>query len=116
MRFAWIQGQQNQHSRSDLCQVLGVSRSGYYDWRDRPKSKRQEQSEQLAQQVRQAHIDSDRSYGTVRIYKELKAKGIACCRNTVAKLMKRQHLRAKTQRGSSAMTSIPTRTIDLLNG
>jgi putative transposase len=53
-----------------MCQVLNVSRSGYYDWLarlSRPKSKRQARQEQLTEQIRQAHAASRRLYGSPRV-------------------------------------------------
>jgi transposase InsO family protein len=108
VRFAWIKDQQQQnstptmskpkHRLSDLCRMLKVSRNGYYDWRRRPPSPRRQRGEELAARVRQIHLDSKRIFGSPRICRQLNAEGIACCRNTVAKLMKRQHLRSKTRR------------------
>jgi putative transposase len=111
VRFAWIKDQHQsskpKHRLKDLCRVLQVSRSGYYDWRDRPGSPRQQRSDELARQIRQAHLDSKRIYGSPRICRQLKAAGIACCRNTVAKLMKLLHLRSKTRRRFIPQTTDP---------
>jgi putative transposase len=102
VRFAWIKDQLQsgklKHPLAKLCHVLKVSRSGYYDWLQRPMSQRQLRSGELARQVCQVHLHSKRIYGSPRICKQLKAAGIACCRNTVAKLMKQQHLRSKIRR------------------
>jgi len=110
VRFAWIKDQLQsgklKHPLANLCHVLKVSRSGYYDWRNRPGSPRQQRSDELARQVRQAHQLSDRIYGSPRICRQLKAAGIAC-RNTVAKLMKLQHLRSKTRRRFVPCTTDP---------
>jgi transposase InsO family protein len=119
VRFAWIENQQNTMSKpkrtrrhrlslSDLCRVLKVSRSGYYDWRTRPASARRQRSDALAARVRQLHLDSKRIFGSPRIAQQLKANGIACCRNTIAKLMKRQHLRSKTRRRFVPRTTDPS--------
>lgn len=47
-----------------MCEVLKVSRSGYYKWRDRPKSARQERREELTQEVRRVYIESRQLYGS----------------------------------------------------
>ena len=49
---------QSDYPLSTLCAALGVSRSGYYAWRARPPSPRQQADEVLAGQIRQVHQDS----------------------------------------------------------
>ena len=81
-----------------LCRVLGVSRSGYYTWRKRPRSRRQQANEQLMAQISQIHRQSKETYGSPRIADELKERGISCSRNRVARLMRLHNLHAKTKR------------------
>ena len=73
-----------------LCQTLNVTRSGYYAWRDRPKSRRQQRRAELVRQIRQAHQASRRTYGSPRITMELKSQAIAVSQNTVAKYMREE--------------------------
>jgi putative transposase len=44
------------------CRLLGVSRSGYYEWNNRPPSARDEDNELLLKQIQQIHADSRGSY------------------------------------------------------
>lgn len=70
--------------------VLGVSSSGYYEWRDRPPSPRTLRHAWLSEIVRRAHADSRGVYGARRIYAELTlGQGIAVGRQTVELLMRR---------------------------
>jgi len=72
-----------------LCQVLNVSRSGYYAWRKRPPlSKRSQRRAELSRQIKRAYEESRRSYGSPRITVELKSCGVQVCLNTVAKYMR----------------------------
>jgi putative transposase len=48
------------------CRVLNVSRSGYYEWRDRPVSTREEENTLLLKYIEQIHADSRRTYGSPR--------------------------------------------------
>ena len=103
MIFAWIKGRWDDQSCdwpvSVMCEVLGVSRSGYYAWRDRKPGPRQEQRMKWRQQVKDAHEVAGRfTYGSPRVTQELKAQGVAICENTVAKLMRAQGLAAKVKR------------------
>jgi transposase InsO family protein len=81
-----------------MCQLLQVSRSGFYAWRDRPISHRGERIATLTDQIRQAHQSSRGTYGSPRITMELKAQKVAVCENTVAKYMKEAGIRSKIKR------------------
>jgi putative transposase len=84
---------------SVMCEVLGVSRAGYYAWRGRKPGPRQEQRMKWEQQVKDAHEVAGRgTYGSPRVTAELKEKGVAISENTVAKLMRQQGLAAKVKR------------------
>lgn len=98
MIFAWIQEHRQQWPVELQRQVLGVSRSGYYAWLDRPVSERQHRRERLTEQIRRVHQDSRRIYGSPRVHQQLKAEGIACNVKTVARLMRENDLVAKTRR------------------
>jgi transposase InsO family protein len=78
-----------------MCQVLDVSRSGYYAWLHRAPSPRERQAEQLCEQIRQVHARSRERYGSPRVHRELAAQGLSCCENTVAKLMRKCGIRSK---------------------
>jgi putative transposase len=75
-----------------LCRVLKVSRSGYYDWKDRPPSKRDQENAALTQKIREVHDRSRRTYGYPRVHAELKALGVRCSRKRVARLMRKAAL------------------------
>ena len=85
-----------------LCEVLGVSRSGYYAWRRRPRSQRDETNAKLTQTIRRIHEESRRIYGSPRIYAALQRRGIACGRHRVARLMRDEGIRSKTKRRSGS--------------
>ena len=58
-----------------MCRVLGVSRSGYYAWRQREPSKRSQSDAELTLQIQAFHKRSDGTYGAPRIHEDLKAEG-----------------------------------------
>ncbi len=53
------------------CRVLGVSRSGYYDWLGRPVSQREEENELLLKHIKEVHANSRGTYGSPRVHAEL---------------------------------------------
>ncbi|MCC7450611.1 MAG: IS3 family transposase [Anaerolineae bacterium] len=72
-----------------MCQAFGVSRSGYYAWQRRSQTTQREQAERLLRdQIGQIYAESHQTYGSPRIYAELKARGIPCSRDRVALLMR----------------------------
>jgi transposase InsO family protein len=77
------------------CDVLAVSRSGYYAWRRRGPSATAQRRAVLTGQIRQVHQASRQTYGSPRIHAELLAQGQACNRKTVAKCMRQAGIRAK---------------------
>lgn len=71
-----------------LCRILGVSRSGYYDYKDRPPSERERQDEALTTKIHEIHGRSRGTYGSPRVHAELRSSGIRCGRKRVARLMR----------------------------
>ncbi len=92
MKYAFIEEQRKDHGVRTLCKALQVSASGYYAARSRPPSARAQRQSALVFRIREAHAASRQSYGAPRVHAELAAQGVACCRNTVAKLMRREQI------------------------
>jgi putative transposase len=80
------------------CDVLGVSRSGYYAWLDRPGSARAKRREELAAKVKAVHRANRGVYGSPRVHRVLAASGERVCENTVAKVMAEHGVRAKSKK------------------
>jgi transposase InsO family protein len=81
-----------------MCRVLEVSRSGYYDWVDRPESLRAKRHRELTVKIRKAHIESRKIYGSRRIHGELIDEGEKVGKNTVAWLMRRANIQSKVHK------------------
>ena len=75
------------------CRVLGVSESGYYEWRDRPLSARAVVDASLSTQIVEIHAMSRGTYGVPRVHAELRlGRGVRCGRKRVARLMRAARL------------------------
>jgi putative transposase len=74
------------------CRILQISRSGFYAWLKRPKSKRDLDSRELIGRMRKIHDESRGTYGAPRITEALKAQGGRYGHNRVAKLMRKSGL------------------------
>ncbi len=81
-----------------MCAVLDVSRSGYYCWRKRPQSQRAADNQELLKQIKAVHEDNLQVYGSPRITRELRAEGFTCGENRVARLMRKNDIKAKSKR------------------
>ena len=77
---------------SVMCQVLGVSRSGYYRWLTAVPSERTKEDERLKPAVAAIHAESSGTYGSPRVHAELVELGFEVGRNRVARLMREQGL------------------------
>ena len=82
-----------------MCAWLGVSRSGYYRWRDREPSVQSCRREHVRSAVVVAFKEFRQRYGAPRITVELNEAGIACSVNHIAKLMQEQGLKARNGKG-----------------
>jgi transposase InsO family protein len=78
-----------------MCEVLNVTTSGYYAWRGRPISAREMANQELVKRIEAVQQDCQQTYGSPRLYRVLKAQGMECSRNRVARLMCLYHLGAK---------------------
>lgn len=81
-----------------MCEALGVSRSGFYAWRSRPRSQRSIDDEVFGSQVRQSFLGSDRTYGARRVWHDVLALGVRCGLHRIERLMRVQALRARPRR------------------
>ena len=76
-----------QYPISKMSKVFKVSRSGYYSWLDRAPSKRAKQNDRLRRLIHDAWQESGKSYGSPRIYNQLKLDGCTASRPRIARLM-----------------------------
>ena len=67
-----------------MCQVFGVSRSGYYNWVQHEPSDRKQSDERLKLEIKVAHIRTRETYGTRRLQTELAENGIIVGRDRLA--------------------------------
>jgi putative transposase len=95
---------QAEFSVSLMCAVFGVSRSGFYAWRDRRPSARRIEDDALSDRIAASHERSGGTYGAPRIHADLAADGVHIGRKRVEKLMRQAGLAGVSRRRSTRTT------------
>lgn len=104
MRYQFIDAAKKAYTLSLLCKVMRVSRSGFYSWKTREKSLRQQERERIIPKVKEIHRQTKASYGARRLSAELEAQGESCGRSKAGTLMKLAGVAAKQKKKFKATT------------
>jgi putative transposase len=92
MKYQFVTQHRDRYPVEKLCDLLGISRSGYYVWKSRKPSQREHGIEILIAHIRRIHAKYRKVYGSPRIHAALKKEGIHCNPKTVAKYMRQEGL------------------------
>ena len=98
MKYAFIQAQEVAFPVQAMCQLLGVSRSGYYAWKERPEAPVDAAEVAVSAEIAAAHKRSRGTYGSPRVHRELRARGILISRKRVERLMREKGLQGAQKR------------------
>jgi putative transposase len=98
VRYALIREHEGEFRVTTMCRVLGLSRSGYYDWRGRRLSDRTQANARLLNRIRSIHTESRENYGSRKIWRALIAAGESCGRHRIARLCSAHGIQAKRMR------------------
>jgi len=98
VRFLFILENEVSFGVKLLCRMLSVSVSGYYAWKKRPESARDQRKLTVVRAIEDAHRSSRGAYGSQRIYRQLKALGHEVGKSTVERLMRDNGIRSKRRR------------------
>jgi transposase InsO family protein len=81
-----------------LCEVVGVSRAGFYAWKRRPPSRRRRDDADLVEEIKAAHKAGRGAYGSPRVHRELRARGRRVGKKRVERLMRLHGIAARRKR------------------
>jgi len=98
VRYRMIEELSKTHAVRDLCQLLGVTRSGYYAWCRGSETSRDANNRKLAEEIKEVFEAKRGRYGSPRITEELRRKGHKCNHKRVARLMRQAQLRGVSRR------------------
>jgi putative transposase len=92
VKYAFIKHEAVRYGIAPLCKVLGVSRSGYYDWQQRDISPREKANQRLLKLITHEFNTHKGRYGSPRIHAALKRQGEQASKSRIERLMKRNGL------------------------
>lgn len=98
MRYSFIKDNSGQFPTRSMCEALRVSPSGYYHWRNRPRSARALRQDLMLAEIKRVHAGKDEIYGYRRVYEQLLADGVDCSESSVYYLMHKNRIRARKKR------------------
>ena len=93
-----MENQRPWHTVKLMARVLKVSRSGYYNWKNRTESQTLKRKKILKVAIFEAFHEFKKRYGAPRITYELNEIGINCSKNYVALLLRQMGLKARNGR------------------
>jgi putative transposase len=92
-----------------LCQILGVARSGFYQWIHEPLSPRAIEDERLLELIRESYAASGKVYGSPRVFLDLREAGEYAGHNRVARIMRLNGIRAlRGYKAPRYLSSVPS--------
>jgi transposase InsO family protein len=93
VRFSFVHAEKASFPLAALCRLLGVTRQGYYAFARRRPSRRVVADAALCQAIREVFADSDETYGSPRVLRELRARGWQTSKRRVERAMRGMGLR-----------------------
>lgn len=98
MRFSFIHAEKALFPVRALCHLLGVSPQGYYAFARRPPSRRVLAEVALCEAIRQVFAESGETYGSPRVLRELRARGVRTSKRRIERAMRGMGLRPPAPR------------------
>jgi transposase InsO family protein len=95
----------NAHTLRDLCEFLGVSRSGYHTWQKGQASARDQANDQVLAEIKAVFQTKRGRYGSPRITAELRRSGRTCNHKRVERLMRKEGLKARSSKRRKVRTT-----------
>lgn len=105
MKYEFIKKYRSEFRLGKMCQVFGVSRSGYYSWLNRVPSKRSCEESVLEVEILDIYEKSRFTYGILRTLKEILSRGFRCGWKRVRRLLRRLGLFPKTKKKFKVTTN-----------
>lgn len=90
MKFAFVEAEKAHWPVAALCEMLEISRSGYYAWATRPEARRVRDDAEVVAEIKAAHEVGRGAYGSPRVVRALRRNGRRISEKRVARLMRKE--------------------------
>ena len=104
-KYNFVEVSRSEYRIKRICRAIEVSESGYNSWRRGEGKKRKTEDKQLTEEIKWIFEKNKSRYGSPRIEKELRKKGVKTSPKRVARLMQENGLKARTKRKYRATTN-----------
>jgi len=104
IRYYYIEANRGKYPIAKMVRWAKVSRSGFYAWLSRKPSPRDNSNDELLRIIKEIHEKSNKTYGSIRIVKELRKRGIRANHKRVERVMRENGIRGKARRKYKATT------------
>jgi len=98
MRFEFMRNHAEEFCIKEMAKILGVCRTGYYEFLKRKIGKRSMENQRLIGKIKEIHQNSRGTYGSPRVHRELKNRGEKYSRKRIARLMQSNKIQAKMRK------------------
>lgn len=105
MQYQFVKDNSDTFTVEETCEVFGLSRSGYYSWKDREPCLRELEDRRHKSRILELHEKAKGRYGHRPIYEHLKDEGIACGRDRTLRLMKEIGIEGRQRKGFKAQAT-----------
>jgi putative transposase len=105
MKYAFMGAHHSEFRMTKMAEVLEVTRSGYYAWKKRGPSNRKQQDQELLQNISRIHDETQKTYGSPRVTKQLQKEGYSCGKNRVARIMRQNKIVSRIKRRFKVTTN-----------
>jgi putative transposase len=105
MKFRFIEEHRGTHSVGKMARVLGISRSGYYSWRCRSHSEREQSQKRLKEEISLIQEQVKHRYGSPRVTEELRRRGYRVGHNRIARIMRENLLGRRARKRFRSTTN-----------
>ena len=88
-----------------LCKYFSIGTSSFYQWKKGIESQREGSKKEVCKAIKDIFIKSKKTYGSPRVFSDLKEMGYKISENTVAKYMRELGLDARLKKKFRVMTT-----------
>jgi transposase InsO family protein len=98
MKFGFIHAEKALYPVTVLCQLLGVTRQGYYAFAKRPPSARVREERSIRERLKVLHRESQGTYGSPRMLQALRSEGVLVSKRRIERALRSMGLQGRQRR------------------